>query len=113
MNLDGKAVLVTGASKGLGQALVQQLLDRGARVVGVARDPSGIPKGAHALAGDVGQKDAPHRIVGAAAALVGPIDVLVNNASTLGPVPLRALLDTECEDFEQVLQTNLLGPFRL
>jgi len=50
---------------------------------------------------------------GAATALVGPIDVLLLNASTLGPVPLRELVDTECEDFARVLEVNLLGPFRL
>jgi NAD(P)-dependent dehydrogenase (short-subunit alcohol dehydrogenase family) len=38
--------------------------------------------------------------------------VLVHNASDLGPTPLRLLLDTECEDLERVLQTNLVGPFR-
>ena len=37
----------------------------------------------------------------------------MNNASALGPVPLRPLLDTDCEDFEAALQANLLGPFRL
>ena len=52
-------------------------------------------------------------IAGQAAALVGPIDVLVNNASTLGPVPLRLLLDTDCEDLERALAVNLVGPFRL
>src|SRR6185436_15675650 len=45
--------------------------------------------------------------------LAGPIDVLINNASTLGPVPLRLLTDTDCEDFERVLQVNTVGPFRL
>jgi NAD(P)-dependent dehydrogenase (short-subunit alcohol dehydrogenase family) len=44
---------------------------------------------------------------------VGPIDLLVLNASTLGPVPLRELVDTECEDFARVLEVNLVGPFRL
>jgi NAD(P)-dependent dehydrogenase (short-subunit alcohol dehydrogenase family) len=44
---------------------------------------------------------------------VGPLDLLVNGASTLGPTPLRGLLDTECEDLERVLQVNLVGPFRL
>ena len=44
---------------------------------------------------------------------LGGLDVLVNNASSLGPVPLALLGDTECEDFEAALQTNLLGPFRL
>jgi NAD(P)-dependent dehydrogenase (short-subunit alcohol dehydrogenase family) len=44
---------------------------------------------------------------------LGGLDVLVNNASSLGPVPLALLADTECEDFERALATNLLGPFRL
>ena len=39
--------------------------------------------------------------------------MLVNNASSLGPLPLALLADTECEDFELALATNLLGPFRL
>ena len=39
--------------------------------------------------------------------------MLVNNASSLGPVPLALLADTECEDFERALATNVLGPFRL
>ena len=67
----------------------------------------------HGLAADVGEPGAPQRIVNEAAALVGPIDLLINNASTLGPVPLRLLLDTDCEDFEQVLAVNLVGPFQL
>ena len=68
---------------------------------------------AHALPADVGAKEDVHRIAGAAAALAGPIDVLVHNASTLGPTPLRLLLDTECEDLARVLEVNLVGPFRL
>jgi NAD(P)-dependent dehydrogenase (short-subunit alcohol dehydrogenase family) len=68
---------------------------------------------AHALAADIGDKEAIYPLVGAASALVGPIDILVNNASTLGPVPMRALMETECEDFARVLDVNLLGPFRL
>ena len=55
-------------------------------------------------------KDATYAIAGQAAALVGPIDLLINNASTLGPVPLRLLLDTDCEDLERALAVNLVGP---
>jgi len=44
---------------------------------------------------------------------VGPLDVVVHNASVLGPTPLRELAETECEDFTRVLEANLLGPFRL
>jgi NAD(P)-dependent dehydrogenase (short-subunit alcohol dehydrogenase family) len=68
---------------------------------------------AHALAFDVGDKEAVHRIAGAAAALVGNIDIVVHAASTLGPLPMPLLLDTDCEDLEQVLAVNVLGPFRL
>ena len=50
---------------------------------------------------------------GQAAALVGPIALLINNASTLGPLPLRLLLDTDCEDLERALAVNLVGAFRL
>ncbi len=49
------------------------------------------------------------QIIGA----LGGLDVLINNASDLGPVPLKLLADTECEDFERALATNVLGPFRL
>jgi NAD(P)-dependent dehydrogenase (short-subunit alcohol dehydrogenase family) len=68
---------------------------------------------AHWLSADIGAKDDIYRIAGAAAALVGPLDLVVHNASTLGPTPLKPLLDTECEDLARVLDVNLMGPFRL
>ncbi len=123
MKLEGKAVLVTGASRGLGEALMKRLARKGARVVGVSRNTQEIEAVAaalraeghvaHALAYDVGDKEAIYPLVGAASALVGPIDVLVHNASTLGPTPLPLLLDTACEDLAHVLEVNLVGPFRL
>ena len=123
MQLEDKAVLVTGASRGLGRALFSAFAEAGARVVGVSRNPAQLERAAaelsvrglnaHALPADVADRYAIHAIAGAAAALIGPIDVLVHNASTLGPTPLPLLLDTECEDFAAVLELNLLGPFRL
>jgi NAD(P)-dependent dehydrogenase (short-subunit alcohol dehydrogenase family) len=123
MDLRGKGTIVTGGSRGLGAALGAQLAARGARVVLVARKGGPLEEvlgrirashgEAYALAEDIGDKTATHRIAGAAAALVGPIDLLVHNASTLGPTPLRLLLDTDCEDFERALAVNVLGPFRL
>ncbi|MEO8796303.1 MAG: SDR family oxidoreductase, partial [Polyangiaceae bacterium] len=68
---------------------------------------------AHVFAADVAQKTAVHPLAHAASALVGDIDILIHNASALGPVPMPLLLDTECEDFSAVLETNLLGPLRL
>jgi len=123
MDLKGTASMVTGASRGLGRALAEQLAAAGARVVLVARSEPELARAtdaivarggeAHGLVADVGRKEDVYPLVGAAAALVGPIDLLVHNASSLGPTPLRLLLDTECEDFSQVLETNLVGPFRL
>src|SRR5262249_18620743 len=45
--------------------------------------------------------------------LLGGLDLLINNASSLGPTPLAPFADTECEDFAAALTTNVLGPFRL
>ena len=118
-----RSILVTGASRGLGRALAEQAAASGARVVLVARGAPALhsvveqirARGgeAWALVADVGDKTAVHRIAHEAAALAGPIDVLIHCASTLGPTPLPLLLDTECEDLERVLQVNLVGPFRL
>jgi NAD(P)-dependent dehydrogenase (short-subunit alcohol dehydrogenase family) len=79
----------------------------------VAREIRAAGGEAHALPGDVGDKREAHRLAGAAAALVGPLDVVVHNASTLGVTPLRLLLETDCEELERVLAVNLVGPFRL
>lgn len=123
MNIDGTTTLVTGGSQGLGRALALHLSRAGARVVLVARTRSRLDSvveeirrsggEAHAIVADVGDKHAIGRIAATAAALAGPVDILVNGASTLGPVPLRSMMDTECEDLERVLQVNVLGPFRL
>jgi NAD(P)-dependent dehydrogenase (short-subunit alcohol dehydrogenase family) len=122
-NIEDSGILVTGASRGLGRALAEQLAARGGRVAMVARDPAALDDAvaairarggvAHAIAADVADKDAVHRIAGRAHAVVGDIAVAIHAASTLGPVPLRLLLDTECEDLAAVLETNLIGPFRL
>jgi NAD(P)-dependent dehydrogenase (short-subunit alcohol dehydrogenase family) len=123
MELRGRGALVTGGSRGLGAALGRELARAGARVVMVARGGGELEQAvaairaegfeAYALPGDVGDKEAVYPLAGAAAALVGSIDLLIHNASTLGPVPLRPLLDTECEDLADVLEVNLVGPFRL
>ena len=93
--------IVTGASRGLGRALAVELARTGAKVVLVARESEDLHAAvagiraaggnAHAVAADLGDKEAIHAIAGAAAALVGPIDLLVHNASALGPTPLRPL----------------------
>ena len=121
--IQGQGALVTGASRGLGRALAEALAAKGARVAMVARDAAALGDAVatlrgrgydvHAIAADIADKDAVHRIAGQAHGLVGEIGIAIHNASTLGPTPLRLLLDTECEDLAHVLETNLVGPFRL
>src|SRR5690349_16976890 len=117
--LSGVRVAVTGGTSGLGLALVRQLIDRGAQVAFVARGRDGVERvrrespHAHGIVGDVSRKDDVHPIAIQVLGALGGLDVLVNNASSLGPVPLALLADTECEDFEQALATNVVGPFRL
>ncbi len=118
-SLGGLRVAVTGGTSGLGLALVRALHAGGAQVAFVARDAARVGRlarelpGSHGIAGDVSIKEDAHRIALQITGALGGLDVLVNNASTLGPVPLALLADTECEDFEAALATNLLGPFRL
>ena len=119
VRLDGVRVAVTGGTSGLGLALVRELHGRGARVAFVARTPERVEKvarahpGTHGVVGDVSRKEDIHAIAIQLLGALGGLDVLVNNASSLGPTPLALLADTECEDFELALATNVLGPFRL
>jgi NAD(P)-dependent dehydrogenase (short-subunit alcohol dehydrogenase family) len=112
-------VAVTGGTSGLGRALVETLAARGDAVAFVARDGArvrtvaGAIPGSHGIVGDVARKDDAHPIALQVGGALGGLDVLVHNASSLGPVPLAPLADTECEDFELALATNVLGPFRL
>src|SRR5687768_8724082 len=115
----GLRVAVTGGTSGLGLALVREFSARGARVAFVARGRGRVERvardypGVYGIVGDVSRKEDVHPLALQIVGDLGGLDVLVNNASALGPVPLALLADTECEDLERALATNLLGPFRL
>src|SRR5712664_1591751 len=117
--LDGVRVAITGGTSGLGLALVAELTRRGARVAFVARTRERVDEVARAhprafgIVGDVARKEDIYPIALQITGRLGGLDVLVNNASSLGPVPLALLADTECEQLELALATNLMGPFRL
>ncbi len=118
-SLGGLRVAITGGTSGLGLALVEALRERGAEVAFVARHADQVARVAgrhpdtHGIVGDVSRKEDIHPLALRITAALGGLDVLINNASSLGPVPLALLADTECEDLELALATNLLGPFRL
>jgi len=112
-------IAITGGTSGLGLALVRELSSRGARVAFVARTRAHVEAverahpDAHGIVGDVARKEDIYPIALQIAGHLGGLDVLINNASCLGPTPLALLGDTACEDFELALATNVLGPFRL
>jgi NAD(P)-dependent dehydrogenase (short-subunit alcohol dehydrogenase family) len=107
--------LVTGASKGLGRALAAALTDRGWRLVVDARTPGSLADdlpGAIVVAGDVG--DAAHRRdLAAAVDRLGRLDLLVNNASDLGPSPLPRLADYPLDALRRVFDVDVLAPIAL
>ena len=117
--LSGRRVVITGGTSGLGLAFVREARAAGAQVAFVARRRDGVERvtrelpGVHGIVGDVSRKEDIHPIAIQLLGALGGVDVLVNNASSLGPVPLAPLADTACEDLEQALATNVLGPFRL
>ena len=118
IDFQGLRVAITGGTSGLGQALVRQLIAKGACVAFVARTAANVERivaetGAHGIVADVGKKDDIYPIAMQVTASLEGVDVLINNASSLGPVPLALLADTECEDLEAALAVNLLGAFRL
>jgi NAD(P)-dependent dehydrogenase (short-subunit alcohol dehydrogenase family) len=118
IDLTGLRVAVTGGTSGLGLALVRLLTARGARVAFVARSAGPVAAtagetGAFGIVGDVGHKDDIYPIALQVTGNLQGLDVLISNASTLGPVPLALLADTACEELELALAVNLVGPFRL
>ena len=111
--------LVTGASRGLGLALTRALVLRGWHVVVDARDGGRLaaavaglpdPSAVTALAGDVVDDD--HR-ADLAAAVAGGLDLLVNNASVVGPSPLPPLAEHPLPDLLEVFEVNALAPIAL
>jgi NAD(P)-dependent dehydrogenase (short-subunit alcohol dehydrogenase family) len=111
--------IVTGASRGFGRAVTAALLDRGWTVVGDARRAAELEATVRelnstnfiALPGDV--TDASHRAELVAAASRGPLGLLVNNASRLGPSPQPVLADYPAGELWTVYQTNLFAPLAL
>ena len=125
--LNGKYALITGASRGLGRQLAVDFARAGAAgLVLVARDTGALSEVRDrarqaapqvrvvAVAADLGREEDVERAVATALhEFGGRVDVLVNNASVLGPTPLPYLLDYPLEDFRAVLDTNLAAPFLL
>ena len=124
-SLDGKVCLVSGASRGLGRAIALEFGRQGASLVitsrlGSVKDLAETERqlkmmGAPVLsvAADISQRADVERLAGEALMRFGRVDVLVNNASALGPTPMPYLVDYPIEDFNIVIQTNLAAPFML
>jgi NAD(P)-dependent dehydrogenase (short-subunit alcohol dehydrogenase family) len=111
--------LITGASRGLGLALARALAERGWRLVVDARGAEALEKARRelaalthvtALAGDVADDSHRHALV---AAVDGRLDLLVNNASLLGPSPQPSLADYPLDVLERVYRVNAVAPLAL
>ncbi|MCA0173775.1 SDR family NAD(P)-dependent oxidoreductase [Bacillus sp. RAR_GA_16] len=116
-----KTVMITGASKGLGKALAFSFADAGYRLSICARGEKEllqvrdalIGKGAEVIAivADASKTEEVERFVSITEHAYGNIDVLINNASYLGPSPIPSLLDYSPIEFREVMRVNAEGPF--
>jgi NAD(P)-dependent dehydrogenase (short-subunit alcohol dehydrogenase family) len=119
--LDGKTAIVTGASRGIGEAIARALADAGARVVVASRKPEGVEAVASAirtrggdavaLAVHMGDEKSIDRLVETALDRFGAVDVVVNNAAT-NPV-FGPLLIADAGAFQKIFDVNVRGPFLL
>jgi NAD(P)-dependent dehydrogenase (short-subunit alcohol dehydrogenase family) len=121
--LSGTTVMITGASRGLGRALARAAAREGAAVAICARGGEALEAVAEecransvevlAVLADIADASDVERFAATALERFGGIDVLVNNAAELGPLPLPQLTDAPSSALEHVLQANVLGPLRL
>ncbi|MFZ3590479.1 SDR family NAD(P)-dependent oxidoreductase [Bacillus sp. DJP31] len=119
--MNNKVVMITGAAKGLGRALTLAFAKEGARLAICSRSSKGLlavkaqaeALGAEVLAvtADISIPRDVERFVAVSEEAFGQTDVLINNASILGPSPMPLLLDYPEEDFAEVLRENAISPF--
>src|SRR5947209_2242626 len=114
-NLNGKVALVTGGSKGLGQAMARGLAEAGADVVISSRHEDELRRALDAIldgtgrrgryvVADLARREEAARLARTALELMGRVDILVNNAGTNRPQAIDAISD---EVWDQVLELNL------
>lgn len=121
--LEGRRVVITGVSRGIGYETAKLFLQEGARVLGVARDARRLSRATEELAPlgdfaslcvDLGHASAPAEVTGAVGDRWGALDVLFNNAAILIHAAEPGSFEQEPEGaLQQSLDTNLIGPFRL
>ncbi len=118
----GHVAIVTGASKGLGRAVASELARAGLSLVIDARDGDALARAERelaaitkvvAVAGDVAASEHIHRLVETAERRFGRIDLIVNNASTIGCSPLPRLDALAPAIFERIFTTNVYAPLHL
>lgn len=119
-DLKGKIALVTGAGRGIGNAIAQALLDAGVNVMATARTKSSLMQlsraaektegNCHVLAADLMDAESPARLVDETLKQFGRLDILVNNA---GILPFKSIAETSVEEWDEVMAVNARAPFLL
>jgi NAD(P)-dependent dehydrogenase (short-subunit alcohol dehydrogenase family) len=111
MSADNKVVIITGASQGIGEALLRAYRNRDFRVVANSRSIKPLPDpDILTVAGDIGNPETAERIISQALERFGRVDTLVNNAGIFVAKPFTEYTD---EDYARILAINLNGFFHI
>lgn len=111
--LEGKKVLVTGGTKGIGQAIVHRLISAGATVIATARTkPEDLPREVEFVQSDVSKPEGTDKIIHEVLEKFGGVDILVNNVGGSSTSTAGALTLTE-EDWQTTFNSNLFSSVRL
>ena len=111
MSFQGKTVLITGGSRGIGRGILQAFVDQGAAVVTCGRrEPDNLPANVHFISLDIRKPESAKALVKYALDQTGRLDVLVNNA---GGTPMEDAEQTSAELLDKIMALNLISPINL
>jgi NAD(P)-dependent dehydrogenase (short-subunit alcohol dehydrogenase family) len=116
MDLTGKTVLISGASRGIGEASVSEFIHAGANIVLTARSGADINRIAapfgdrtQAIAGDIADPDFVNTMIDQTIAHFGQLDVVINNAAALHPI--ARIEDADIDEWSKLIDINVKGVF--
>jgi len=111
MGFNGKTILITGGSRGIGRGILQAFHDKGANIVTCGRrEPENLPENSHFMSLDIRKPESAEKLIQFTLEKTGRLDCLVNNA---GGTPMEDAEQTSAELLDKIMALNLISPINL